>query len=110
MHPPASVRSASSAPRLANADAKIVGPSVGPAPGDEAFDLTLVTDFIDVLAERELRIDALSWHEFFSPKDLVEHVAAVREYVETRLSTAPATSTIGYGRERLHSGKSGAGH
>lgn len=75
--------------REVDPDARVVGPSVGPAPGDPAFDVQGVLDFVDLLAASDRRVDALSWHEFFEPSELVAHAEEVRAHALTTLGEVP---------------------
>ncbi|MCA9489926.1 MAG: hypothetical protein KC621_08380 [Myxococcales bacterium] len=69
--------------------ARVVGPSVGPAPGDATFDVERVLDFVDLIADSGREVDALSWHEFFEPSDLVAHAEEVRAHAFARLGEVP---------------------
>jgi hypothetical protein len=73
--------------RGADPNAKIVGPSVGAAMGEDGLDITLVTDFIDFIADEQLTIDAVSWHEFNLPDELEDHLDLVRAHMRERLGT-----------------------
>lgn len=69
--------------------ARVVGPSVGPAPGDDDFDVDGVLDFVDLLAASGRRVDALSWHEFFDPAEVATHAERVRGHALATLGHVP---------------------
>ncbi|MDP3770205.1 MAG: glycosyl hydrolase [bacterium] len=63
--------------RSTNPSQKIVAPSTGSFDGKEGFS---VLSFLDYAVRNNLRLDAVSWHEFASPEDVAAHVAAVRKF------------------------------
>ena len=56
---------------------KIVAPSTASFEGKEGFG---VLSFLDYVVKNNLRLDAVSWHEFGSPEEVASHVAAVRKF------------------------------
>lgn len=59
-------------------DAKIVAPSVA------SYGVRLLKRFLGFVAENNLRLDALSWHEFQTPEVVPAHVNEMREFFKTQ--------------------------
>lgn len=59
-------------------NAKIVAPSFS------AFREVYLTRFLTFVADNNLRLDALSWHEFNAPELIPSHVSKIREFFKTQ--------------------------
>lgn len=63
--------------RYYNPNAKIVAPSTaGP------FQTKIFNPFLEYIAEHNLKLDALSWHEFKEPEMILEHVKEARAVLD----------------------------
>jgi hypothetical protein len=67
--------------RLHRPDARIVAPSTSRVSTDGFKGL------FDYAVAHDLRLDAVSWHEFGRPGDVADHVASVREAMDTSYAT-----------------------
>ena len=63
-------------------DAKIVGPDFGFGACD--FSVVPLLDLLDTLHNINSLIDAVSWHEFCTPEEVVEHVNELRDSLSVR--------------------------
>jgi len=59
-------------------NAKIVAPSI------TSFKERFLKRFLVFVADNDLRLDALSWHEFETPEILPAHVNEIREFIKTQ--------------------------
>jgi hypothetical protein len=64
--------------RQYRSDTKIVAPSIS------NFSGRLLKRLLVFVAENDLRLDALSWHEFNAPEMLPSHVNEIREFIKTQ--------------------------
>jgi len=54
------------------------------APSFSAFRAAFLKRFLVFVAENNLRLDALSWHEFEAPEVVPAHVSEIREFIKTQ--------------------------
>jgi hypothetical protein len=54
------------------------------APSFSAFREPFLKRFLVFVAENNLRLDALSWHEFEAPEIVPSHVSKIREFIKTQ--------------------------
>jgi hypothetical protein len=64
--------------------AKIVGPSISAFDAKGACKQPFLSTLVEYAQTHKLEFDALSWHEFEQPSDLVAHVAVVRKHFAER--------------------------
>lgn len=77
-------RRAHHAIRAESSTAKIVGPSVSAFTSKGPCAASFLETFVAFVESENLRFDALSWHEFDAPRDVIAHAAAVRSYYSAR--------------------------
>ena len=68
--------------RAVDPKAKIVGPSISNPKGRGPCSKPLLVHFLEYLASQNLRFDAISWHEFDFPEEILEHVEAIRNVIK----------------------------
>jgi len=69
--------------RSVDPDAKIVGPSAS------YYNEEYYAMFLDFLVANNLNLDGLSWHEFYLPEKIPEHVASAKSMIANRPSLGP---------------------
>jgi hypothetical protein len=71
-------RSTHDAIRQFRRDAKIVAPSI------VSYQERFLKAFLRFVADHNLRLDAISWHEFHAPESLPEHTREIREFFRSK--------------------------
>ncbi len=65
-------------------DIKIVAPSIGGIESDSSSFLRVFVPFLDYVVADGLRVDAISWHEFGYPEEVVSRAAEMRRLIAER--------------------------